>query len=108
MVFRLRKSLISSCPFTRILASPLTPILYGLKKFRWIVSRFRKTSPQGDPFPLLIDENCRLSHYELEYITGIPKTTVHDKLVSHLGRRNVYSLTSLQKSIKQLEACWPL
>ena len=38
----------------------------------------------------LIDENCRLSCYELESITGIPKTTVHGIQVSHLGLRNVY------------------
>ena len=40
----------------------------------------------------LIDENCRLSCYELESITGITKTTVHGILVSHLGLRNLYSV----------------
>ena len=33
----------------------------------------------------LIDENCRLSCYDLESITGFPKTTFHGILVSHLG-----------------------
>ena len=40
----------------------------------------------------LIDENCRLSCYELESITELPKTTVHDILVSNLGLRNVCSV----------------
>ena len=36
----------------------------------------------------LIDENCIFSCYELKSVTGIPKTTVHGILVSHLGLRN--------------------
>ena len=54
MLFRLRKSLMNSCLFTKILAPALTPIFDGSKKFRWVVSRFRKASPQGDPLPLLM------------------------------------------------------
>ena len=35
----------------------------------------------------LIEENCRLSCTELEAITGIPKSTVHEILRSHLDLR---------------------
>ena len=60
MVFRLRIFLMSLCFFTRILVSSLiTPIFDGSKKFRCVVSRFRKASPQGDPFPLLILQMSR-------------------------------------------------
>ena len=107
MLFRLiNKSLMSLCPFTKILAPPITPFFDGLEKFRRVVSSFRKASPQGDPFPPpmlmlqanvqkakgLIDEYYLLSCYELESITGIPETTVRGILVSHLGLRNVYSV----------------
>ena len=54
MVFRLNKSLMSLCPFTKILASPITPFFDGLEKFRRVVSSFGKASPQGDPFPPLM------------------------------------------------------
>ena len=40
----------------------------------------------------LIEENCRLSYTELEAITGIPKSTVHEILRSHLDLKNVYSV----------------
>ena len=40
----------------------------------------------------MIEENCRLSCTELEAITGIPKSTVHEILRSHLELRNVYSV----------------
>ena len=40
----------------------------------------------------LIEENCRLSCTELEAITGIPKSTVHEILRSHLDLRSVYSV----------------
>ena len=40
----------------------------------------------------LIEENCRLSCTELEAITGIPKSTVHEILRSHLELRNVFSV----------------
>ena len=45
----------------------------------------------------LIEENCRLSCTELEAITGIPKSTVHEILRSYLDLRNVrFSLGSSQ------------
>ena len=40
----------------------------------------------------LIEENCCLSFTELEAITGIPKSTVHEILRSHIDLRNVYSV----------------
>ena len=40
----------------------------------------------------LIEENCRLSYTELEAITGIPKSTVHEILRNHLDLKNVYSV----------------
>ena len=40
----------------------------------------------------LIEENCRLSCTEVEPITGIPKSTVHEILRSHLDFRNAYSV----------------
>ena len=45
MIFRLNKSLMSLCPFTKILASPITPFFDGLDQFRRVVSSFRKASP---------------------------------------------------------------
>ena len=42
MVFRLNKSLMSLCPFTKILAPPIKPFFDGLEKFRRVVSSFRK------------------------------------------------------------------
>ena len=40
----------------------------------------------------LIEENFLFSCTELEAITGIPKSTVHEILRSHLELRNVYSV----------------
>ena len=43
-----------SCLFTRIRAPLLiTSVFDGLKKLRWVVSRFRKSSPQGGHFHFL-------------------------------------------------------
>ena len=88
MVFRLKKSSMSLCPFTKILAPPITPFFDGLDKIQTGSFELQKGKSPGRPISASnaanvqkvngsIDENCRLSYYELESITGIPKTTVH-------------------------------